>query len=363
MSQPIDIFTSMLFSPFSLRGVTFRNRIGVSPMCQYSSTDGFAEDWHFVHLGGLATGGAGLVFCEATAVTPEGRISPKDLGIWKDEHVPMLARIMEFVAKQGAVPGIQLAHAGRKASTKRPWEGVGQIAVGEGGWEVLGPSSIPFSDTYPMPHEMTVTQIDSLITSFRLATRRALAAGFQVIELHGAHGYLLHEFLSPLSNHRTDAYGGSLENRLRLTLEVVRAVRQEWPERLPLCLRISATDWTDGGWEIEQSLELARRVKSEGVDLIDCSSGGLVYGAKVPIGPGYQVPFAKRVRADAGIPTAAVGLITQPEQADAILRDGSADMVLLARELLRQPRWPLLAAHALGVSVPWPSAYERARPA
>ena len=353
----------MLFEPLTLRGVTFRNRIGVSPMCQYSSSDGFANDWHFVHLGGFAVGGAGLVFCEATAVTPEGRISPWDQGIWKDDHVPMLRRITEFVARHGASPGIQLAHAGRKASTKRPWEGQGAVTPQDGGWEVVAPSAIAFSDTYPMPHELTSEQIASLITSFRDAASRALAAGFQVIELHGAHGYLLHEFLSPLSNHRTDAYGGSLENRLRLTLEVVRAVRTLWPERLPLFLRISATDWSEGGWDPDQSVELAKRVKSEGVDLVDCSSGGLASTAKVPFGPGYQVQFARRVRADAQIPTAAVGLITKPDQADTIIREGSADVILLAREMLRQPHWPLLAAHALGVRTPWPPQYERARPA
>ncbi|MFN8579938.1 MAG: NADH:flavin oxidoreductase/NADH oxidase [Gemmatimonadaceae bacterium] len=350
----------MLFTPLKLRDVTLRNRIGVSPMCQYSSHDGFANDWHYVHLGGLAVGGAGLVFCEATAVTAQGRISPFDLGIWKDEHIEQLARITAFVAAQGAAPGIQLAHAGRKASTKRPWEGHGTVEAD--GWDVVAPSTIPFNDAYPRPHALTIAHIEDLVASFRAAATRALAAGFQVLELHAAHGYLMHEFLSPLTNTRNDRYGGTFDNRLRFPLEVVSAVREAWPERLPLVVRISATEWSEGGWDLEQSVELARRLKQLGVDLIDCSSGGNISGAKIPLAPGYQAPFARRIRTDVGIPTAAVGLITQPAQAEAILHDGMADLVLLARELLRQPRWPLLTAHALGVDTPWPRQYERARP-
>lgn len=354
---------SHLFAPLILRAITFRNRIGVSPMCQYSSVDGFASEWHLVHLGGFAVGGAGLVMTEAAAVLPEGRISPQDLGIWDDAHVRMLARINAFLSAVGAVPGVQLAHAGRKASTHRPWGGGhGAVLPADGGWtNVMAPSAMAFSDSYPMPHALTLDGIADVVRSFRDAAVRALAAGFQVIELHAAHGYLLHEFLSPLSNARTDAYGGSLENRARLCLEVVHAVRAIWPDTLPLFVRISATDWTEGGWTSDQSVQLARWLKSAGVDLIDVSTGGNVHGAKIPIGPGYQVPFAQTVRSEVDIPTAAVGMITTAEQAERIVADGAADLVLLARELLRQPHWPLLAAHALGVDIPWPAQYERAR--
>jgi 2,4-dienoyl-CoA reductase-like NADH-dependent reductase (Old Yellow Enzyme family) len=354
---------STLFSSLRLRDVTLRNRIGVSPMCQYSSHDGFAHDWHLVHLGAFATGGAGLVMTEATAVTPEGRISPWDHGIWNDAHVPFLLRITEFIHAQGAVAGTQLAHAGRKASTWRPWDvKKGAVPVEEGGWtDVMAPSAIPFSAEYPQPRELDKDGIRRVVDAFRAAAVRSLAARFRVIELHAAHGYLLQEFLSPLANHRTDEYGGSLENRARLTLEVVRAVRTAWPERYPLLVRISATDWVDGGWSVEDSVQLAKWLKSDGVDLIDCSSGGVVPGARIPLAPGYQVPFARRVKNEAGVATATVGMITEAEQADAIIRDGSADMVFLARELLRQPHFPLLAAHKLGAAIEWPRQYERAR--
>ena len=354
---------SALFSPLTLRSLTLRNRVGVSPMCQYSSEDGFATDWHLVHLGAFATGGAGLVLTEAAAVTPEGRISPHDLGIWDDAHIPMLRHITAFCRAQGAVMGIQLAHAGRKASTRRPWEQpAGAVPLAEGGWDnVMAPSAVPFAPNYPPPQELSLDGIAQVIASFRAAAIRALAAGFQVVELHAAHGYLLHEFLSPLANARTDRYGGSFENRTRLLLEVTDAVRAVWPDELPLIVRISATDWADGGWTVEESVQLASLWKARGVDLIDCSSGGLAAHQQIAIGPGYQVPFAPRIRAETGVPTAAVGLITDAAQAEQVVADGSADLVLLARELLRNPRWPLMAAHALGASITWPPQYERAR--
>jgi 2,4-dienoyl-CoA reductase-like NADH-dependent reductase (Old Yellow Enzyme family) len=352
-----------LFSPLRLRQLTLRNRVGVSPMCEYSSDDGLANDWHLVHLGGFAVGGAGLVLTEATAVLPEGRISPQDLGIWKDAHVEPLRRITDFVRGQGAAVGIQLAHAGRKASTARPWDGHGAVPPGRGGWDdVWAPSAIPFSDGYPQPRALDPEGIRRVVDAFRDAARRALEAGFQVAEVHAAHGYLLHEFLSPLSNQRGDEYGGSFENRVRLTREVTAAVRSVWPDRWPVLVRISATDWAEGGWTLEESVELARLLRDEGADLIDCSSGGLVASAKVEVRPGYQVPFAERIRRESGVPTAAVGLITDPEQADEVVREGRADFVFLARELLRQPHWPLLAAHRLGAAVDWPPQYERARP-
>lgn len=352
----------MLFTPFPLRSLTLRNRIVVSPMCQYSSTDGHANDWHLVHLGGLAVGGASLVISEATAVLPEGRISPHDLGIWDDAHVPMLRRITDFIHAQGAASGIQLAHAGRKASTARPWEGGGMVSPADGGWEnVMAPSAMAFADNYPQPHAMTDGDIARVVEGFRDAARRALAAGFQVAEVHAAHGYLLHEFLSPLSNHRTDAFGGSFDNRARLTLEVARAVRAVWPAELPLFVRLSGTDWVPGGWDIDETVQLAKRLAAEGVDLVDCSSGGLAAGARIPLGPGYQVPFARRVRHEAGIATGAVGLITSSAQAEQVVADGDADVLLLARELLRNPRWPLQAARELGAEVAWPRQYERAK--
>ena len=332
-------------------------------MCQYSSTDGYADDWHLVHLGGLATGGAGLVFSEATAVTANGRISQQDLGIWEDGHIDMLRRITTFVRTQGAVAGIQLAHAGRKASTKRPWEGTGVVSPDSGGWDdVVAPTAVAFSDTYPHPHALTTDGIAQVIDAFRVAALRAVAAGFQVAEIHAAHGYLLHEFLSPLSNLRTDNYGGSFANRARLTLEVAAAVRAVWPDDLPVFVRISATDWTDGGWDVDESVQLALQLKAIGIDVVDCSSGGLVPHQRIAVGPGYQVPFARRIRLEAGIATAAVGLITESMQAEAIVADGDADMVLMARELLRNPRWPLAAAHELGVDGPWPPQYVRAKP-
>jgi 2,4-dienoyl-CoA reductase-like NADH-dependent reductase (Old Yellow Enzyme family) len=349
-----------LFSPLTIRDITFRNRIAVSPMCEYSSDDGFANDWHLVHLGSRAVGGAGLVMTEAAAIEPRGRISPDDLGIWKDTHIEALARITRFVREQGAVPGIQLAHAGRKASTRVPWEGGAVIPESEGGWTAVAPSAIPFRPQEPVPHELAPSEIHSLIEAFAAAARRALAAGFELIEIHGAHGYLINTFLSPLSNHRTDEYGGSFENRARFPLAVAAAVRGAWPESLPLFMRISAIDWAEGGWQIEDSVELARRLRPLGVDLIDCSSGGLVPHAKIQLGPGYQVPFAARIRRDAGILTGAVGLITDPHQADGIIREGQADMVLLAREFLRDPYWPLHAAKALGAAAAVPKQYGRA---
>ncbi len=350
-----------LFEPLPLRDVTLRNRIAVSPMCEYSSIDGMANDWHFVHLGSRAVGGAGLVLTEAAAVSPEGRISPDDLGIWSDAHIEPLARIVRFVRSQGSRVGIQLAHAGRKASTPAPWKGRGRIELADGGWQPLAPSAIPFAPDYHTPTAMTRDDIRRAIDDFVAAAQRAVSAGFEVVELHAAHGYLAHEFLSPLSNQRDDQYGGSFGNRIRFTLEMVTAVRAVWPERLPLLVRISATDWADGGWTLDESVELARLLKKEGVDLIDCSSGGLVPYAKIPVGPGYQVPFAERIR-ESGISTGAVGMITTPAQADAIVRNGQADLVLLAREFLRDPYWPLHAAEALGVTAEWPPQYLRAAP-
>ena len=352
-----------LFDPLTIRSLTFSNRVFVSPMCEYSSTDGFANDWHFVHLGTRAVGGAGLVFTEATAVTPEGRISPEDLGIWKDDHIDMLARIVRFVHEQGSVAGMQLAHAGRKASTYRPWSGNGAVGEAEGGWQnVLAPTAVAFTDNYPQPREMSKPDIAATIDAFAAAATRARTAGFRVLEIHAAHGYLLHEFLSPLSNQRTDEYGGSFENRTRLVRDVARAVRSVWPEQLPLFTRISATDWVADGWDIDQSVELARQLKALGVDLIDCSSGGNVATAKIPIGAGYQTPFAARIRKDAGILTGAVGLITSAVQAEHIVGSGQADAVLIARELLRDPYFPLRAARELGQEITWPAQYLRAAP-
>ena len=350
-----------LFAPLTVRGVTLRNRIVVSPMCEYSSEDGFANDWHVVHLGSRAVGGAGLIITEAAAVVPEGRISPADLGIWKDEHIEVLARITSFLREQGAVAGIQLAHAGRKASSARPWEGGRQIRPEDGGWIPAAPSPLPFRESEVTPHELDRAGIRHVIDAFAAATKRALAAGFEVVEIHAAHGYLLNEFLSPLANVRTDEYGGSFENRIRLTLEVTEAVRAAWPGHLPLFLRISATDWVEGGWDLPQSVELAKRLEPLGVDLIDCSSGGTSRDQKIAVTPGYQVPFAETIRREAGIATGAVGLITEPAQADAIIAGGKADVVLIARQMLRDPYWPLHAAKALGVDVPWPIQYGRAK--
>ena len=351
-----------LFDPITIRGITMRNRIGVSPMCQYSSVDGFATDWHLVHLGSRAVGGAGLVIAEATAVTPEGRISPSDLGIWRDKHVETLSRITGFIGAHGAVPGVQLTHAGRKASADAPWRGGKTLSVEDGGWRpVVAPSAVPFSRSTPVPEALSVGAIHAIIRSFRDAAQRALDAGFQLLELHAAHGYLIHEFLSPISNHRTDAYGGAFEQRARFALEVVDAIREVWPDTLPLFVRLSCTDWAEGGWDVAQSARLAALLAGHGVDAIDCSSGGNVAGATIPLSPGYQVDFAAQIRRDAGIATAAVGLITEPRQADDIIRAGKADFVFLARELLRDPYWPLRAARELGVDIPWPPQYERAR--
>ena len=329
-------------------------------MCQYSSQDGFFNDWHLVHLGSRAVGGAGIVFTEATAVEPRGRISAWDTGIWKDEHVEMLARIVEFLRSHGAVPGIQLAHAGRKASTQRPWEGGKAIPESAGGWETVAPSPIPFRDGDPAPHELTRAEIQVLIQDFVAAAKRALRAGFETIEIHGAHGYLIHEFLSPLSNHRRDEYGGSLANRMRFALEVTEAVRATLPARLPLFYRVSAMDWVDGGWTLDDSVVLARELKAHGVDVVDCSSGGNSMQQKIELGPGYQVPFAERIRRDAGVATATVGMITSAAQADTIVRTGQADMVLLAREFLRDPYLPIHAALELGAKPPAPVQYARA---
>ncbi|TGE26752.1 NADPH dehydrogenase NamA [Hymenobacter metallicola] len=353
--------SASLFTPLTIRGLTLKNRITVSPMCMYSSEDGFANDFHLVHLGSRAVGGAGLIIVEATAVAPEGRITPDDLGIWKEEHLPGLQRITTFLKQYGAAAGIQLAHAGRKASTNSPWKPTGVVPAHEGGWQTVAPSAVPFHAGQPAPTELDQAGIDKVIADFRAATRRALAAGFQVIEVHAAHGYLLHEFLSPLSNARTDAYGGSFENRIRLLLQVVDATRAEWPADYPLLVRISATDWTEGGWTVEESVALARALQEKGVDLIDCSTGGNVPTAQIPVGPGYQVEFAERVKKEAGILTGAVGIITNAAQAEAIIASGQADLVLLAREMLRDPHFPLHAAQELGVDVAWPDQYARAK--
>lgn len=352
----------LLFEPFSSRSLTLRNRLVVSPMCEYSSQDGLANDWHVVHLGSRAVGGAGLVLTEATAVSPEGRISPGDLGLWNDAHIEPLQRITRFLHQHGAAAGIQLAHAGRKASHQAPWEGGRQLSLSEGGWTTYGPSALPYHPNERAPEALDAAGIAQLVEDFRAATRRALAAGFDLIELHAAHGYLLHEFLSPLSNQRNDAYGGSLENRCRLLLELAAEVRQLWPEHLPLWVRISATDWAEGGWDLESSVYLARHLKARGVDLIDCSSGGLVPHQKIPLEPGYQVPFAEAIRRETGLATAAVGLITGAVQAEAILSKGQADVICMAREFLRDPYFPLHAAHELGAPIPWPKQYERAQP-
>lgn len=352
---------STLLSPIQIRTVELRNRIVISPMCMYSSEDGFSNHWHLVHIGSRAVGGAGLVMMEATAVSPEGRISPDDLGIWKDEHIGGRKSIVDFVHAQGAVAGIQLAHAGRKASITSPWKGGTFIPAGDGGWETVAPSAIPFNSGNESPAALDEAGIRKVVEDFRSAARRAREAGFKVAEIHGAHGYLLHQFLSPLSNHRTDRYGGSFENRIRLTLEVVEAVRTTWPETLPLFVRLSATDWVEGGWNPDDSVALAKLLKDRGVDLIDCSSGGVVPGVKIPVKKGYQVPFAEKIKAEAGILTGAVGLITEPAQAEEILSQKKADVVLIARESLRDPYFGLNAAAALGDDIAWPVQYQRAK--
>jgi 2,4-dienoyl-CoA reductase-like NADH-dependent reductase (Old Yellow Enzyme family) len=351
----------MLFTPLTLRGVTLRNRIMVSPMCQYSCEDGFATDWHLVHLGSRAVGGAALVMVEATAVEARGRISPHDMGIWKDEHVPALERIARFVESQGAAPGIQLAHAGRKASVEVPWRGGAPLTESAGGWRVIGPSAIAYAEGSPIPAPLSTGSIAETVAAFLAAARRAREAGFKVVELHFAHGYLAHQFFSPLSNRRTDAYGGSFENRTRIAREIAGAVRADWPDRMPLLARISCSDSAEGGWDIDESVELARLLKSDGVDLVDCSSGGNVHSAKVEAGPGFLVPYADRIRREAGIPTATVGFITSAQQAEQILRNGQADLVVLARQLLRDPYWPLHAAAELRADAPWPPQYLRAK--
>jgi 2,4-dienoyl-CoA reductase-like NADH-dependent reductase (Old Yellow Enzyme family) len=366
MAMPV--VPSHLFSPLTQRSVTFPNRIAVSPMCQYHYTDGFSDEWQLVHLGSRAVGGAGIVFAEASAVSPEGRITPGDLGLWSEAHIAPLARITAFVKGQGAVPAIQLAHAGRKASMAKPWAvPLKAVPRGEGGWEAVGPTTDPFAEAYPTPVALDRAGMDKVVADFAAAARRAEAAGFLLAEVHCAHGYLLHEFLSPLSNQRTDAYGGSFENRVRFPLEVIRAVRANFPAELPVWVRLSVTDWVDpssevpeGGLTVEDSIAFARLLKTEGIDLVDCSSGGNDPRQQIPVGAGYQVGFADRIRREAGVPTGAVGMITAPEQADQIIRMGQADVVLLAREMLRDPYWPLHAAEALHQPGSWPVQYERA---
>lgn len=347
-----------LFSPLALRGITLKNRVVMSPMCQYSAEDGIANDWHLVHLGSRASGGVALVMVEATAVRKEGRITPKDMGIWSDAHIEPLARIARFVSEQGTIPGIQLAHAGRKGSCMLPWEGGAALPKNDtDSWELVAPSPVPFSEANPVPKELTEADIKEVIHSFVEGAQRALKAGFKVIEIHSAHGYLLHEFLSPLSNRRTDSYGGSLANRMRLLLLVAENVRKVMPENLPLFVRISATDWVEGGWDVHQSVELAKHLKRLGVDLIDVSSGGLVPNAQIPVGKGYQVPFAKQIREEADIKTGAVGIIVEPHQAEEIITSGEADLVLLGRQLLREPYWAINAQHELGSEPQWPIPY------
>lgn len=351
-----------LFQPIKIRSIQLKNRIGVSPMCMYSSEDGFANDWHLVHLGSRAVGGAGLIISEATAVSPEGRISPEDLGIWKDEHVEKLKEITSFLEGHGSVPGIQLAHAGRKASTSSPWKGGKLLSEEEGGWQPVAPSAIPFFEENSAPVQLDDSGIRRVVDNFRKAAERAKRAGFKIIEIHAAHGYLLHEFLSPLSNQRQDQYGGSFENRTRLLLEVVKAVREVWTDEFPLFVRISATDWVEGGWNEEESVALSKLLKENEVDVIDCSSGGLVPHATIPVDKKFQVPFSEKIKTEAGILSAAVGLITTPLEAEEILEQGKADLVFLGREMLRNPYFPLHAAEELGADIQWPSQYLRAKP-
>lgn len=353
---------SLLFSPYTIKNITLRNRIVVSPMCQYSATDGFANDWHLVHLGTRATGGAGLVIQEATAVLPEGRISYADLGIWDDGHIPGLKQIAGFIKAQGAVPGIQLAHAGRKASAEVAWKGGKQIHDGPHSWTTVAPSAIPYYDTDRPPEALDNQGIQKVIDSFRIAAARALEAGYELIEIHAAHGYLIHQFYSPFSNKRSDEYGGSFDNRIRFLLEIVAAVQSVWGKERPLFVRISATEWTDNAWTIEDSVRLSAILKEKGVDLIDASSAANIAGVRIPLEPGYQVPLAAQIRKEAFIATGAVGLITTAQQAEAILQEGKADLVFLARLLLRDPYFPLHAARELGDEISWPLQYERGRP-
>lgn len=350
-----------LFEPLQIKSIQLKNRIVVSPMCEYSSVDGFSNDWHLVHLGSRAVGGAALIITEATAVSPEGRISPDDLGLWKDEHIEGLKRIVSFIESQNSIAGIQLAHAGRKASHSSPWKGAEMLTNEQGGWQTVAADTIPYKEGDIPPIALDKAGIEKVKSDFKAAAIRALQAGSKVIEIHAAHGYLLHEFYSPLSNHRNDEYGGSFENRIRLLIEVVDVVKEVWPEILPLFVRISASDWTEGGWTIEESVELAKVLKQKNVDLIDCSTGGNVPKAKIPVGPGYQVQFAEVIKREAGILTGAVGIITKPEQAEEIIASGKADVVIMAREFLRNPYFPLHAAKALGVDVKWPVQYERAK--
>ena len=351
----------MLFESLKIKSIDLKNRVVVSPMCQYSSLDGFASDWHLVHLGSRATGGAALIIQEATAVSPRGRISPDDMGLWNDGQIEPLKRITRFLNEQGAVAGIQLAHAGRKASSSAPWKGGKTITLPEGGWTTEAPSPIPYRESDPLPEELSVAAISGIVDDFKSAAGRALKAGFQVFEIHAAHGYLFHEFLSPLSNQRSDEYGGSFENRYRILKETIVAIQTVWPENLPLFVRISATDWAEGGWNPDDSVMLAGMLRQTGVDLIDVSSGGLVHHQKIPVGPGYQVPFSERIRKETGILTGAVGLITKPVQAEEILSSGKADLILIARESLRNPNFPLTAAKELGIDISWPVQYLRAK--
>ncbi|PWB26696.1 NADH:flavin oxidoreductase/NADH oxidase [Flavobacterium sp. HTF] len=353
---------SLLFSPLSIKKITLKNRIVISPMCQYSAIDGFANDWHLVHLGSRATGGAGLIIQEATAVSPEARISPSDLGIWKDEHIQKLKQINEFIVSQNSIPGIQLAHAGRKASVSAPWEGNKKLDFAQGGWQTVAPSEVPYHDGEPfLPEALDKNGIQKVISDFKTATKRAVEAGYQVMEIHGAHGYLLHQFLSPLTNKRTDEYGGSFENLIRFVLEILEAVQSEWPSDLPLFVRISATDWAEDGWNPEESVMLSKILKEKNVDLIDVSSGGLVSHQKIEIKPGYQVSFAEKIKKEANIVTSAVGLITEAKQAEDILQNGLADLILFARESLRNPNLPLDFAKELNTDIQWPKQYERAK--
>jgi len=352
-----------LFSPLQLRSVALPNRIGIPPMCQYSAEDGMASEWHVVHYGSRAVGGAGLMIVEATGVLPEGRISPGDIGLWDDRHIAPLARITSFAQAQGCVPAIQLGHAGRKGSIGLGWEPQTSLDASAGGWPTVAPSALSFGEGYATPQALDEAGITNVIAAFAAATRRAHAAGFKAVEIHAAHGYLLHQFLSPLSNQRTDGWGGSFANRTRLVREVVQAVRKAWPDELPLLIRLSATDWVDGGWNADETVALCRELGALGVDMVDVSTAGLVPSAVIPAGPGFQTPFAERIRRETGLPTAAVGLITAPMQADHIIRTGQADLVLLGREILRDPYWPLHAAHALGKAGHWPAQYLRAAPA
>lgn len=353
---------ALLFSPLTIKSITLKNRIVVSPMCQYSSVDGFSNDWHLVHLGSRAVGGAGLIIFEATAVSSEGRITPDDLGLWKDEHISGLKRICAFLSAHGAVPGIQLAHAGRKASHTSPWKGGEQLAsTTNDGWKTFAPSAMAFKESEEPPLALDQKGIEKVIEDFKLAAARAVEAGFKVMEIHAAHGYLLHEFLSPLSNHRTDEYGGPFENRIRLLIEVVNAVKETWPAGSPLFVRISATDWVEGGWNEQESVELAKNLKAQGVDLVDASTGGNIPNVKIPLVPMYQVPFAEKIKKESGIMTGAVGLITKAEEAEEILQHGKADLIFIARQSLRDPYFPLQAAKVLDADIAWPEQYQRAK--